>query len=256
MTRTTYSVCTICDIGCQLRVVTSKGRVDRVLAHDHPMLARNICYKGVAAPDIHNHPERIRVPLKRVGERGEDRWTEISHEQAMDEIAGRLKSVVQRYGPESFAVSTSGWNTQSTHGMDRRFMNLLGSPNWISGVSLCAGNTAAVNRLAYGWFPQPDYARTNCIVLFGHNPRKHSWTPIYNAIKAARARGARLIVLDPRVSDQAENADRFGAGQGPGAGFHEGRSCARPARLVVPGAARQGGARRRLHFQRRGAVPG
>ena len=72
MTRTTYSVCTICDIGCQLRVVSNDGRFDRVLAHDHPMLARNICYKGVAAPDIHNHAERIRVPLKRVGERGEE----------------------------------------------------------------------------------------------------------------------------------------------------------------------------------------
>ena len=207
MTKTTYSVCTICDIGCQLRLVSQDGKVERVLAHDHPGLAKNICYKGVAAPDIHNHAERIRAPLKRIGGRGEDRWIEIPYEQAMDEIAERLKAIVERYGPESFAVSTSGWNTQSTHSMDRRFMNLLGSPNWISGVSLCAGNTAAVNRLTYGWFPQPDWAKTNCIVLFGHNPRKHSWTPIYNAIRAAQARGAKLIVLDPRVSDQAENAD-------------------------------------------------
>ncbi len=206
-TRTTYSVCTICDIGCQLRSETVDGKLKRVIAHDNPMLAANICYKGVAAPDIHNHADRLRVPLKRVGERGEDKWEEISYQQAMDEIAERLRSVVDRYGPEAFAVSTSGWNTQSTHSMDRRFMNLLGSPNWISGVALCAGNTAAVNRLTYGWFPQPDYANTGCIVLFGHNPRKHSWTPIYNAINFARSQGAKLIVLDPRVSDQAETAD-------------------------------------------------
>ena len=64
-----------------------------------------------------------------------------------------------------------------------------------------------MNKLTYGWFPMPDYGNTNCIVLFGHNPRKHSWTPIYNAIRAARARGAKVIVLDPRVSDQAEHAD-------------------------------------------------
>ena len=85
-------------------------------------------------------------------------------------------------------------------------MNLVGSPNWISGA-LCAGNTAAVNRLTYGWFPMGDLGSTNCIVLFGHNPRKHSWTPIYNAIRAAKTRGAKVIVLDPRVSDQAEGAD-------------------------------------------------
>lgn len=207
MNDTKYSVCTICDIGCQLRTQVKDGKVDKMIAHDNPMLAKNVCYKGIAAPHIHNHQDRLTVPLKRVGERGEDKWEEISYEQAMDEIAEKLKTVVAEHGPESFAVSTSGWNTQTTHSTDRRFMNLLGSPNWISGVSLCAGNTAAVNRLTYGWFPMSDFANTNCIVLFGHNPRKHSWTPIYNAINAAKSRGAKVIVLDPRVSDQAETAD-------------------------------------------------
>ena len=206
-TDTTYSVCTICDIGCQLRTEARDGKVSRVIAHDNPMLAKNICFKGVAAPRIHNHKDRLTKPLKRVGERGEDKWEEISFEQAMDEIAERLKKVTDEYGPEAFAVSTSGWNTQTTHATDRRFMNLLGAPNWISGVSLCAGNTAAVNKLTYGWFPMGDFGNTNCIVLFGHNPRKHSWTPIYNQINAARARGAKIIVLDPRVSDQAEDCD-------------------------------------------------
>ena len=205
--RSGYSVCTICDIGCQLRSEAKDGKLVSVRAHDHPALAKNICFKGVAAPDLHNHKDRIRRPLKRVGDRGADQWEEISYEQAMDEIAEKLEGVVAKHGPESLAVSTSGWNTQSTHGMDRRFMNALGSPNYISGVSLCAGNTAAVNKLTYGWFVGADIGNTQCIVLFGHNPRKHSWTPIFNAINAAQASGAKLIVLDPRVSDQAEKAD-------------------------------------------------
>ena len=204
---TKYSICTVCDIGCQLRTEAEGGKVSRVIAHDNPALAANICYKGTAVPLIHNHRDRLSKPLKRVGERGEDLWEEISYDQAMDEIAAKLSAITQKYGPESFAVSTSGWNTQTTHGLDRRFMNLLGSPNWISGVALCAGNTAAVNRLTYGWFPMADFGSTNCIVLFGHNPRKHSWTPIYNSIRAAKTRGAKVIVLDPRVSDQAEGAD-------------------------------------------------
>lgn len=206
-TKTGYSVCSICDIGCQVRTDAKDGKVTRVTSHDNPLLAKNICFKGVAAPSIHNHKERLRVPLKRVGERGEDKWQEISYEQAMDEIAAKLKNIVKEYGPEAFAVSTSAWNTQTTQGTDRRFMNLLGSPNWISGVSLCAGNTAAVNRMTYGWFPMGDFMNTNCIVLFGHNPRKHSWTPIYNMIESARERGAKVIVLDPRISEQAEVAD-------------------------------------------------
>jgi anaerobic selenocysteine-containing dehydrogenase len=204
---TTYSVCSICDIGCQVRAEADGGRLERILPHDNPLLARNICFKGTAAPQIHDHPDRLRTPLRRVGARGEDRWEEITHEQAIAEIAERLSATIDRYGPESWAVSTSGWNTQTAHGLDRRLMNLVGSPNWISGVAMCAGNTAAVNRLTYGWFPFPDLMSTNCIVLFGHNPRKHSWTPVHNLIEAARARGATVIVLDPRVSEQAEAAD-------------------------------------------------
>jgi anaerobic selenocysteine-containing dehydrogenase len=206
-TKNNYVICTICDIGCQLRTETKDGKLVKIRAHNNPALAKNICYKGTAAPDVHNHKDRLTKPLKRVGERGEDKWEEISYEQAMTEIAAKLKTVVDKHGPESLAVSTSGWNTQSTHSMDRRFMNALGSPNYISGVSLCAGNTAAVNKMTYGWFPFADIPNTKCIVLFGHNPRKHSWTPIYNMINAARASGAKVIVLDPRVSEQAEVAD-------------------------------------------------
>ena len=72
-------------------------------------------------PLIHNHKDRLTKPLKRVGERGEDRWEEISYEQAMDEIASKLAAITQKYGPESFAVSTSGWNTQTTHQSNHMF---------------------------------------------------------------------------------------------------------------------------------------
>jgi anaerobic selenocysteine-containing dehydrogenase len=86
-------------------------------------------------------------------------------------------------------------------------MNLLGSPNWISPVALCAGNTAAVNRMVYGWFPYPDTENARCVVLFGHNPKKHSWTPVCNAVRRAQRGGAKLIVLDPRRSENADVAD-------------------------------------------------
>ena len=202
-----HVVCTVCDIGCQLRPVVTDGKLTQILPHENPLLAHNICFKGTAAPQIHNHPDRLRVPLKRAGERGEDRWEEISYEQAMDEIAQKLMRIVATHGPEALAVSTSGWNTQVTHGLDRRFMNLLGSPNWISGVALCAGNTAAVNKFTYGWMPFPDIMNSKCVVLIGHNPKRHSWTPIFNMINLARLNGAKLIVIDPRVSEQAAQAD-------------------------------------------------
>ena len=205
---TTKSViCASCDIACQLVAEVRSGRVVKIRASDNPVMRDNICMKGIYAPKSFAHPDRVLYPLRRVGERGSGRFERVSWDDAMDDIAARLSAVVERYGPEGMAVSTSQWNTSTENGAGRRFMNLLGAPNWISGVALCAGNTAAINRMVYGWFPQPDYTSTNCIVLFGHNPKRHSWTPIYNMIRRAQQRGAKLIVLDPRRSESAERAD-------------------------------------------------
>jgi anaerobic selenocysteine-containing dehydrogenase len=200
-------VCASCDAGCLLTADVREGRVVKIRTTDIPLLRDNICMKGIYAPKSFAHPDRVLYPLKRVGERGSGDWERVGWDEAMDDIADRLQRVVERYGPEALAVSTSQWNTSVEYGSGRRFMNLLGTPNWISGVALCAGNTAAINRMVYGWFPWPDYLLTNCIVLFGHNPKRHSWTPFYNLIRSAQARGAKLIVLDPRKSESAERAD-------------------------------------------------
>jgi len=207
---TRRALCSGCDIYCQVVTeVPESGKVGdvRVRPADPLPLRANICMKGIHAPSGFSHPDRILYPLRRVGERGSGKWQRVSWEQAMDEIATRLKEVIAKHGAEAFAVSTSQWNTQTDNGAGRRFMNLVGSPNWISGVAVCAGNTSAINRIVYGWYPYPDYPNTECIVLFGHNPMRHSWTPVYNAIRRAQERGAKLIVLDPRRSENAELAD-------------------------------------------------
>ena len=64
-----------------------------------------------------------------------------------------------------------------------------------------------MNRYVYGWFPRGDILNSKCIVLIGHDPRRHSWTMEYKAIRMAQAQGAKLIVLDPRRSENAERAD-------------------------------------------------
>ena len=201
------ALCSSCDIYCQVLVETDGDRVLRVKAIDPRPGHANICMKGVHAPAGFAHPDRVLHPLRRKGARGGGEWERVGWDEALDDIAERLRQIVDRHGAEAFAVATSSWNTQTDNGMCRRFMNLVGSPNWISGVALCAGNTAAVNRMVYGWFPYPDFARTECIALFGHNPKPHSWTPVHNAIRRAQERGARLIVLDPRRSENAELAD-------------------------------------------------
>lgn len=199
--------CSSCDGLCPLQATVKDGRVVKVSAHDNPLLQDVICVKGAYAPKSFAHPDRVQYPLKRVGERGSGEWERVSWDDAMDDIGQRLRAIVDQYGPESLAVAASNVNMSLDSGMTRRFMNLLGSPNFISGVAFCMGNTAAVNRMVYGWYPHADLFRAKCIVLFGHDPRRHCWTMEYKMIRFAQAQGAKLIVLDPRKSENAEAAD-------------------------------------------------
>jgi anaerobic selenocysteine-containing dehydrogenase len=128
-------ICASCDIACSLIAHVRDRRVTRVRASNKAGQRKNICIKGVYAPRSFAHPDRVRFPLKRVGERGSRKWQQVSWDEAMDDIASRLAAVVERYGPEALAVATSQWNTSVDNGSGRRFMNLLGSPNWISGVA-------------------------------------------------------------------------------------------------------------------------
>ncbi len=205
-----HVLCASCDVHCQVSVETpASGKMEdvRVKPADPRKFRANICIKGINAPKGFLHEKRITKPLKRVGERGSGKWQEVSWEDAMADIASRLTDITDRHGPEAFAVSTSPALIQNDYGMGRRFMNYLGSPNFIAGVALCMGNTSAVNRLVYGWFPYPDFTRTKCIALFGHDPKPHSWTSVYNAIRRAQENGAKLIVVDPRKSENAKLAD-------------------------------------------------
>ena len=204
---TRKTLCASCDIACSVVTEVQKGRVTRVRSSDNPLFKDNICIKGITAPKNFANPDRVLYPQRRVGERGSGKFERVSWDEALADIGARLRKIIDEHGPEAWAVSTSQWNTGTDHGLGRRIMNHVGSPNWISGVALCAGNTAAVNRLTYGWYPWPDYDNTNCVVLFGHNPGKNSWVPVYNQIQRVKARGGKLIVLDPRKSECAEMAD-------------------------------------------------
>lgn len=204
---TKKTICQTCDVACSVVTEVKGNRAVKVRSSDNPVFRDNICMKGIVAPKAFAHPDRILYPQKRVGERGSGQWERVSWEEAMSDIGQRLNKIIEEHGPEAWAVSTSQWNTATDHGLGRRIMNHVGSPNWISGVALCAGNTAAVNRFTYGWFPMADFMNTKCIMLLGHNPRRHSWTPIFNFIRSAQARGAKLIVADPRCSSNAKAAD-------------------------------------------------
>ena len=112
----TKTLCTSCDIYCSLLAEVDQGRVVRVRPTDTRPLRANICMKGLHAPSGFAHPSRLLFPLKRVGDRGAGQWARVGWDEALDEVAHRLRGVVDAYGAEAFAVSTSPWNTGTENG--------------------------------------------------------------------------------------------------------------------------------------------
>ena len=106
------------------RIISAKGDPQ------HPITKGHICPKGRAVEEIRSSPDRLRRPLKRMGEKGGGRWKEISWEEAINEIAGKLIQVKEEYGPESFVLSVgfSGILAGFDHDIGK-FLHLFGSPN-------------------------------------------------------------------------------------------------------------------------------
>lgn len=197
-------ICTVCDLNCTLKMEVENNRI---LSMEGYPDKRVFCPKPLYWDDYVNHPNRVIYPMKNLGKRGEQKWQRISWEQALDEIAEKLKRIIDKYGPESLAVSTMHQNPGDDQGIIRRFMNLLGTPNYLTGVLLCFGNTIQVHRLTFGNGVAEDFSTMDCIMLLGHNPHKNNWVGQAVAIDDAVARGAKMIVLDPRKSENARRAD-------------------------------------------------
>ena len=152
------------------------------------------------------HPGRLNYPLKRVGERGENKWQEISWDDAFAEIGNRLKAIIEQHGPEAIAT-TSG--TGRTHDEIRqRFFNLLGSPNHTGAGQICYGPFCVMSNTLFGWrvFPvvRPN---TRCVLLWGGGGPRY-WDVFWKGAKNARKEhGAKIIVIDPRGIDSVKHAD-------------------------------------------------
>lgn len=199
---TRRSTCVFCDGGCAVAAKCDGGELR--VAPANPAFPA-FCSKARLIDAYRLHPDRVTRPLKNVGRRGEPEWREISWDQALDEVAERLQAVIAEHGPEAFAVSEMPLN-HGFGGITRRFMNLLGSPNYTTALALCMGNTAQVHRAVYGWFTAANWVQTDCIVYFGQDRGPERWPAEFLNLKAALERGATLIVVDPRETETAKLA--------------------------------------------------
>lgn len=217
----TRAICRWCHAQCRVAVYSENGRLvkieeDRTDPRVDKILPRTMgCPRLAGAKEYVYHPDRVRFPLKRVGERGENKWQRVTWEQALDEIADKLSGIRNKYGPES--LMTTGGTGRTTMWVPDRFLNLFGSPNVVGQMQICYGPVLNAASALVGWtfrhrtsltieLGKDGKPVTKCILLLGINPEQ-SVHRLWKSVRDAKKMGAKLIVADPRRTKTAELAD-------------------------------------------------
>lgn len=207
--------CFFCGKHCSLIAQVEDGRVTKVTKDRTSGILSDICpdAKGpVTIPGTYNHPDRLKYPLKRAGERGAGRWTRITWDEALGIIADRFEHYRRAFGPESVAM-VLGEPKGLEFAFGQRLATVFGTPNVITPGCYCGVQTGAGNQFTYGSMmvnADTDTEKTRCLIIWGSNPRHIGGT--FNGmapteIDARLRKGCKLIVVDPGTIDYASKAD-------------------------------------------------
>jgi formate dehydrogenase (coenzyme F420) alpha subunit len=198
--------CTLCYHSCGTRVTVQDGRAVKVEGLEgHPINNGRLCPKGEAMLDAVYNPDRIKLPLKRVG----DRFEEISWDQALDEIAAKLNQLKSDFGPETLGVFSGSIGVENLEmaGLTQRFKASFGSPNFFSVESVCYRMRIRSRQITFGKYPTEELD-SNLYILWGHNPDESDF-PLRMAMERNLRQGAKLVVIDPKRIPLADRADMY-----------------------------------------------
>ena len=202
------TTCWECSTNCGALATVKDGRVVKYAPNpDAPHSHGAFCIKGIrGAPGLVNNENRLLYPHRRVGARGEGKWARISWDEALDEMADRYAEVRRKYGPLAIAGATSG-GYFSRSVMTALMLRSMGSPNWMINQDLCGGCRGVSAKVTGLDITRgEDIERTRCALIVGRNSMIAD--PIeWMALKAAKKRGARIVVIDPKQTPVTKIAD-------------------------------------------------
>jgi len=201
------TTCWECSAYCGALATVEDGRVVNFGPNTaSPHSAGAFCIKGIrGAPGLTYNPNRLLFPQRRAGPRGSGTWTRITWDEALDEIADRLAEVRRSYGPEAIVGATSG-AAFSRSLVTALMLRSIGSPNWMINQDLCGGCRAVSAKISgLPIVRGEDIDNTRCALIVGRN--SHIADPVeWAKLKAAKKRGADLIVIDPKRIPAADLA--------------------------------------------------
>jgi len=216
--KTHHRVCHLCEAMCGLVIQTDGDRILDIRGdHNDPLSRGHVCPKAVSLKDIHEDPDRLRKPLKRIrSETGVFEHVEIEWSEALDLAAEALASTIQQHGVDAVGAYFGNPSVHN-YGMlthQRNLFRHIRTRNRFSATSVDQLPHHLVSLWCFGHMllqPVPDVDRTQYFLMLGANPLASNgsmWTvpDVRRRLKALTARGGKLVVIDPRRTETAELA--------------------------------------------------
>lgn len=212
MLETRHTFCRICEASCSLLATVEDGTITELKPNpSHIGTEGFACIKGLNQHKLYDSPDRLRHPLKRIGQE----WHAISWEQALKEIGEK----VQELRGESldaiamYVGTAAGFSTLHPI-FAQGFMQGIGSKNIFSSATQDCAHRFAMAKEVYGFpltQPFPDLANTECLIIVGTNPVVSKWTflQVTNPVKRLKGiqrRGGSIFFIDPRRTESAKTA--------------------------------------------------
>ncbi len=207
-----HSVCALdCPDACALLINVENGKGSRLRGDPaHPVTRGFVCGKVARYLEREYSPDRLLYPMHRIGAKGEGRFARIAWDEALDEIAGRFKTISAESGSEAILPYSYGGSMGFLQGsgMDRRFFHRLGASRLDRTICSAAGGVGLVEATGFKYGTEPEQFRHSRLILaWGANilgTNVHLWPFIVEA----RRQGARLYTIDPHRNRTGELADK------------------------------------------------
>jgi len=196
------TVCGMCNNRCGLDVYVKDGKVIKVTdMEEHPI--KTLCVRALAIPELLGSPERLTNPLRKI----DGKFREVSWDEAFNFVVDKLTYIKQRYGARSVVVHMGNpFIRTHVQRIGRRLCDIYGTPNYTTGNSFCFWTRTMATSVTCAKDLWPHYSLdTKCAVVWGANATE-SWPRLADDIRFAARRGAKLIVIDPRVTPLAREA--------------------------------------------------
>ncbi|MEM9712141.1 MAG: molybdopterin-dependent oxidoreductase [Actinomycetota bacterium] len=210
------SFCRICHAACPVDVELVDGRVVKISGVDEdPIFRGYTCVKGRQLPDQIHHPDRLRETLRR---NDSGTFDVVASTDALDEIAARLADIVERHGPRAVAsyTGTGGYQNAPSDPVARAFHKAIGSISYYTSVTIDQPMKRTANMRLGIWEAGPqNFTDADVLLAIGYNPMVSSFAPYgglqgtdpFQTLRERKAEGLQLIVVDPRVTELARQAD-------------------------------------------------